>query len=101
MGPSEESMARLAALVEWNKPHWHRPVDLGIKGFKRFVRDLPISKKTQNFMIRRYKSRAWMEFEALPGPKGSFPTHPVYGTKVEVEYTEEQFDIKVKTNGQK
>lgn len=99
MAPSKEFESLLAAHLEYQKPHWHRPVDLGIKGFKKFVRDLPISKKTQNFMIRRYKTRAWMEFDALPGPKGTFPTHPVYGNKVEVEYTEEQYDIEVKVNG--
>lgn len=101
MGPSSDSMAYLQLLKEWNKPEWHRPVDLGIKGFKRFVRSLPITEKTKRYMIKRYKILAWMEFEALPGPKGTFPTHPVYGTKVTIETTEDEYEIKVKINGQK
>lgn len=101
MGPSNEQYEYLQLLKEWNKPEWHRPVDLGISGFKRFVRSLPITKKTQAYMIKRYKTRAWMEFEAAPGPKGTFPTHPQYGTKIKVKTElDVEYEIEVKKNGQ-
>ena len=87
---------RLELLKEWNSPRWHTPVNLGIKEFKAFVRGTALSKKAQHFMIKRYKNRAWMTFDGLAqGRRGTFPTHPVYGTRVDVKGTSKSYKIGV------
>ena len=91
---NKAALQRLALLKEWNKPEWHRPCDMGIKEFKRFVKTLPISKKTARYMVERYKLRAWSTFDSLP-KLGTFPTHPMYGTKVIVEYKEIEYKVEV------
>lgn len=88
------------AAMEFQKTRWHRPVDMGIRGFKQFVRGLDLSNRAKRVMIQRYKNRAWMEFRGLPEPKGTFPTHPRYGNDIKVIGTEDEespeYEIRVK-----
>lgn len=99
MGPSASTTALMEAALEWQKPIWHLPTDLGISEFKRQVRlrFRHNTKAFQNRLIKAYKKRSWMEFEGVTKGRGTFPTHPVYGKKLKVKTAglDAEFDIKV------
>lgn len=103
MGPSAGTTALMEAALEYQKPIWHLPINLGISEFKRQVRlrFRHNSKAFQNRLIKAYKKRSWMEFEGVTKGRGTAPTHPVYGKKLKVKTSglDAEFDIKV-THGQ-
>lgn len=90
----------IAAAMELQKPIYHTPIDLGIKEFKRLVRSKFDNKVLQNRLIRAFKKRGWMEYEAVARHRGNFPTHPEYGTSVEVTANEDEAPVKVKVKNE-
>jgi hypothetical protein len=66
--------------VALNSPAQHRTVELGIKEFKRRMKDsFPFWTRGQKSeAIALYKKKAWLDFEEMVGFKGSFPTVPAY-----------------------
>lgn len=88
----------LEATLEFQKPEWHTPVDLGIKEFKKVVKGAVKSKAVQNKLIRGYKKRAWMEWTGVSRLRGTFPTHPNYGKSMEVEHSESD-NTEINING--
>lgn len=98
MGPSAATTALMEAAIEYQKPIYHLPTDLGINEFKRQVRlRFRHSKKAfQNRLIKAYKKRSWMEFEGVTKGRGTFPTHPVYGKKLKVKKTGLEVETEIK-----
>lgn len=87
MGPGAQVTAMMEAALEWQKPIYHLPTDLGINEFKRQVnlRFANTKRSFRNKLIRSYKKRSWMEFQGVTKGRGTFPTHPVYGKKIKVK----------------
>lgn len=98
MVQDEGFQSLLEATLEFQKPEWHTPVNLGINEFKKVVRGAGLSKSAQNKLIRGYKKRAWMEWTGVSRLKGTFPVHPNYGKSVEVEHNESS-NTEVNING--
>lgn len=65
-----------------NSPMQHQVIDLGIKAFKKLMRENPPvwlnTKAKVNAAIALYKKKAWIDYKETVGYKGSFPTAPAY-----------------------
>lgn len=103
MGPSVAAQNQLAAFMELQKPIYHRTVDLGVREFKRLVRQMnPGAPKSKiNMLIKAYKRRSWMETDGVIRGKGSFPTHPKYGKDVKVTTSGMDAEYEIKVNNGK
>ena len=104
MKPSKAMENAIAASLELQKPIYHTPINLGIKEFKRRVRQQFTNKVLQNRLISAFKKRGWMEYEGVARHRGNFPTHPEYGKKVNIRSTPKFIDdieVKVKNEQQK
>lgn len=93
--------AALEAYIESMKEMWHTPIHLGIKRLKQELRAVHGDTPYVNKLIAAYKKRAWMEFAAVARHRGTYPTHPHYGTKQEVSGETETTEIKVKNGNKK
>lgn len=89
--------ALVGAFVEYQKPIYHTPINLGINEFKdRVDTALPGLRKTvRNKLIRAYKNRSWMEYEGLVRHRGNFPTHKCPGKGINVEITTNEMEVSV------
>lgn len=68
----------LALKAASNSPAFHHTVNLNIKGFKRYLRTIPLLTKGKfNALVREYKDKAWQDYAELVEFKGSFPTLPI------------------------
>jgi hypothetical protein len=99
MGPNKEFQAQVEAYMELQNPIYHTPIDLGISAFKREITVPGISRAFRNKLIKAYKKRAWMQYRGVAKNRGTFPTHPVYGTALEV--TGENKETKIKVNNER
>lgn len=87
------------AYMELQKPIYHIPTNLGINAFKKGLQGHGLSRHMINRMVKIYKRRSWMEFRGISRGRGTFPTHPVYGNKIEVTDNSNNGEVKVRTNG--
>lgn len=98
MGPTTETTALMDAYIEYQKPMYHTPVDLGITAFKRELKDTGASKRLIGKLVRAFKKRAWAEYHAVARDRGTFPTHRDTAKTIEVATTETE-SIGIKVNG--
>lgn len=91
----------LEYLKEISKPIHHTPVNLGIKKFKRELRILfpHLTRHRRYMLVQAYKKRGWMDYNAVIRERGSFPTHPVYGSKVKITTASMDVEYEVNVNG--
>ena len=80
------------------------PINLGIKKLKRELRELypDMLRSKFNLIVKASKKRSWMEYRGQIRHRGHFPTHPMYGKKLNItgQMDEESPEYKVKvTNG--
>jgi len=99
MKPTAATQDLMDAYVEWQKPIWHTPIDLGITAFKREL-DIPgLTKSLKNKLIKAYKKRAWAEYHGKARDRGTFPTHNVQSKHVKITTNNgmgnAEFEIKV------
>lgn len=92
----EQFQREVEAYLELQKPIYHLAVDLGINAFKREL-DIPgLTKSLKNKLIKAYKKRAWAEYHGKARDRGTFPTHPSRGKKMDIDSHEEESIINVK-----
>lgn len=103
MNNEHPNTAALEAYMEWRKPIYHIPVNLGINKFKKEARASGLTKSYINRLIKAYRKRSWMEYKGVARYRGSFPVHPVYGTKLAVtgamDEESAEYTIKVGKDG--
>lgn len=88
--------------TEAAKPIYHRTISAGIRQLKKDLRKQGTKSSMVNMIVRAYKRRFWMDFDAKNRNRGSFPSHQVYGKKMKITTSGlgVEYEIEVKS-GQK
>lgn len=82
-------------LQEMQNPINHIPSNLGINDFKKVVGATSLPKQAKSKLIRAYKRRSWMEFEAITRQRGTWSSHPTYGKSIKVTDNSKEYEINV------
>lgn len=77
---NKDGSLTLKGLMAWKiavtNPIEHRTVDLSIKQFKRYLKQVPMmTKGIYSQQVKLYKKKAWTEYIDVINFKGSFPTY--------------------------